>query len=90
MWEGEDFCLNPTGTAVDRSGGQILPGVPGTGHQDGTAWELSVLLRKAPRVLPSQAWLSQVCLMLQGRKQLRERAESSWVRAELKEQPQFW
>lgn len=46
--------------------------------------------RKSLGFSASQAWLSQVCLMLQGREQLRERVESSQVRAERKEQPQFW
>lgn len=89
MGRREDFCLNPTGTAVDRRGGQILPGVPGTGHQDCTAWELSVVLRKAPRVLPFPS-LALPGLSDAAGPEAAERAESSWVRAELKEQPQFW
>lgn len=52
---------------------------------------------RAPRALPSCSSVLpvyllhiQLCLMCGGREQLIERAESSWVRAELKEQPQFW
>lgn len=55
----------------------------------GMAWCRGCLICrfKVSQVLHSQPWSSQLCLMLRGREQLRERAKSSWVRAELKEQP---
>lgn len=86
----EDVCLNPTETAMDGREGTnpAWSSRQWLSEQHGVGAVCSANT-KSPGFSASQAWLSQVCLMLQGREQLRER-ESSQVRAELKEQPQFW